>query len=89
MLVCLEQRLEELHATELLSDPELYLLEDMIADFLEVKASVKVVTAEVVRADRSAEKLHRLIVLSEGMAANASFARQVRRKFLRASEEGH
>ena len=78
----LTARLEALHAARLLSDDELFAAEDCVADFLEVKGSVGVVTMDVVYANRAAGKAHKLVVLSEGVAKDAMFARQLRRKFV-------
>ena len=80
----LEARLEALHAAQLISDDELFVLEDCIADFLEAKATfgLELVTAEVASAHRAAGKVHKLVVLSEGVARDPTFARQLRRKFV-------
>ena len=75
-------RLEALHAAQLLSDDELFAAEDSIADFIEAKASCGVVTMEFVNANRALGKAHKLVALSEGMPKDATFARQLRRKFV-------
>ena len=46
----------------------------------EAKAAFEVVTSEVARAKEEVGKLHRLIVLSEGVSKDETFARQARRK---------
>ena len=74
-------RLEALHAAQLLSDEELFALEDCMADFVEAKGTVEVVTADAVNTVRAVGKMHKLISLSEGMPRDAMFARQLRRKF--------
>ena len=74
-------RLETLHATQLLSDEELFALEDCMADFIEAKGTVEVVTVDTVNTVRAAGRMHKLISLSEGMPRDAMFARQLRRKF--------
>ena len=57
-LVVLQQRIEALHQAKLLGDDELYLLEDMVADFLEFKSSVVgVLTPQTIRANENASKL--------------------------------
>ena len=81
-LTALEARLEALHAARLLTDEELFSLEDCLADFFDLKAAYSVVTAEAVAASRGAAKLLKLLVLSEGLAKDATFARQARRKFM-------
>ena len=74
-------RLEALHAAQLLSDEELFALEDCMADFIEAKGTVEVVTADTVNTVGAVGKMHKLISLSEGMPRDAMFARQLRRKF--------
>ena len=55
----------------------------MVADFLEFKSSVVgVLTPQTIRANENASKLLTLIGLSEGMAGDAAFARQCRRKYV-------
>ena len=75
-------RLQAVHAAQLLSDDELFAVEDGIADFLEVKAACGVVTPMIVNTQDAAGKVHKLVVLSRGMVDDAMFARQVRRKFV-------
>ena len=78
-LAALQRRLEALHSAQLLSEEELYTLEDLCADYLALKPSVTVgFTPELISV---AATLSKLISLSEGMAADGSFARQARRKF--------
>lgn len=76
-VAALEARLEAAHASKLLSDDEAMALEDLVADFLEARASlaVDVVTMEVVQ-------VHTLISLSAGLKNDKSFARQATRKFV-------
>ena len=74
-------RLEALHAAQLLSDEELFALEDCMADFIEARAAVDVVTVEAVNANRAIGRVHKLVALGEGMPRDAMFARQLRRKF--------
>jgi len=81
-LTALETRLEAMHAAQLLTDEELFSLEDCLADYFELKATYSVVTAEMLHANADAVKLLKLIVLSEGLAKDAAFARQARRKFM-------
>jgi hypothetical protein len=82
-LAALQARLQALHVAKLLSDDEAYALEDIVADYLELKTSIAgVVTLDAIVANESASKLLKLIGLSEGMAADSAFARQARRKYL-------
>ncbi len=81
-LVALQARIEATHAAKLLSDDELYLLEDLVADYLEIKTAVGIVTLDTLHASESVAKLLKLVGLSEGMVVDSAFARQVRRKFV-------
>ena len=77
----LTARIGRLHSTHALKEDELFAVEDCIADFLEVKSGADVVTIELVNAHHAIGKVHKLILLSEGLVDDAMFARQVRRKF--------
>ena len=67
-IAALQTRLEALHAAKLLADEELFALEDAIAD-----------ADEAVDGD---DRAARMVALSARMASDASFSRQLRRKFL-------
>ena len=88
-LALLQARLESLHSAKLLSDAELYSLEDAVADFVELKASMAgqpitqaMIYAPLARSCCTASKLHKLVNLSASMVGDAAFARQIRRKFV-------
>ena len=83
-LTALQARIEGLHVTKLLTDEELFALEDLIADYVELTMSVtdRVITREMIYAMPAASKLDKLVGLSAAMAGDAAFARQARRKFL-------
>ena len=86
-LAALQARVEGLHATKLLTDEELFALEDLVADYVELTASVTdgVITKDMIYAMPTAgvaSKLDKLVGLSAAMAGDAAFARQVRRKFM-------
>ena len=66
-LPALQARIEALHAAKLLSDDELFSIEDLIADL------------EVGSEDT---RVGQLITLSSRMAGDAAFSRQIRRKVL-------
>ena len=66
-LEALQARLHALHASQLLSDDELFSIEDVIADL------------EVGSDDTRVEQL---ITLSGRMAGDGAFSRQIRRKIL-------
>ena len=85
-LAALQARLESLHAAQLLTDEEYFALEDLCADYLEVQTfAAGVLTQEVVGSNPAygeVAKLAQLIAVSEGLASDAGFARQARRKFV-------
>jgi hypothetical protein len=81
-LSALQARLEALHVANLLSDDELFSLEDLCADFAELQATAGVVTKELLLAVSSAATLQKLVGVSERMASDKAFARQARRKFV-------
>lgn len=83
----LQARLERLHAAKELADEELYALEDIVADYVELKVSMpgQIITEQMVIAlphHSPASKLHKLIGLSAAMVGDHAFARQARRKYL-------
>eukprot|EP01046_Picozoa_sp_COSAG06_P021671 COSAG06_NODE_1639_length_8832_cov_33.453515_10_plen_84_part_00 len=67
---------------------ELYALEDLVADFVEVQALVagETITKRMILHlggnTSAASRLYNLINLSVAMAGDAAFARQARRKFV-------
>ena len=90
-LTALQGRLERMHVAQLLTDDEVCAAEDLCADFWEFQTLVgSVVTRELVHSSpaascpsyTAARKLATLVGLSEGIAADAQFARQLRRKIL-------
>ena len=89
-LTALQARFESLHAAQLLTDEELYASEDLCADYLELLSSVPnggALTEDAIfrgvgESYQAAAKLHKLARLSSGMASDAAFARQLKRKFL-------
>ena len=87
-LATLQARLESMHTAKLLSDGDMYAVEDLISDFLEAEIVMGKITAATVSMFGAAAsemlggKLHKMIGVSEGLASDAAFARQVRRKFV-------
>ena len=81
-LVALQARLEGLHMAKLLSDDELYVFEDMVADFVEHRSEMGIVTLQAIHKNENANKLMKLVAVSESIVADGAFARQARRKFL-------
>jgi hypothetical protein len=81
-LTALQSRLLSLHAAELLADDELSVLEDLCADYLEVVAAVgEAIQADGTKVHSITSQMAKLVALSEGIAADESCARQLRRKF--------
>ena len=86
-LAALQVRIEGLHVTKLLTDDELFAIEDLAADYMELTVSVTdgIITKGMIYAMptvAAASKLDKLVNLSAAMTGDAAFARQVRRKFL-------
>ena len=75
-------RLEALHAAKLLSDDELFAIEDLLMDFAEVRATLGIVTMAAVHTNHLVGKVHKLISVSEAAPRDATLARQLRRKFV-------
>ena len=80
-LEALQTRIEAVHAAQLLSEEERFALEDQLADFVELKALQPVLTREMLHVP-VVGVVCKLVALSEGMANDAVFARQARRKFV-------
>ena len=85
-LVALQARLESLHAAQLLTDEEFFALEDLCGDFIELQGStVGVLSQDLVCSSAAysvAARLAKVVGLSEGLASDAGFARQARRKLV-------
>ena len=67
-IAALQSRVQALHAAQLLTDEELYRIEDVIADGCEV--------------GDGGDRVAQMLALSGRMAAEGAFARQLRRKFV-------
>ena len=75
-LEAVQSRLQALHTAELLTDAELHAAEDVIVDCIEVRAKTPGAPAAVQAVDQALT----MVVLSERLASDAAFARQLRRK---------
>ncbi len=73
----LQTRLDALHQAKLLSDDEIGALEDCIADYIDCRSSLSPAAAEI---GVAAEKVKKMVGLSEGMVKDGMLARQLRRK---------
>ena len=71
-IAALQSRVQALHAAQLLTDEELYRIEDVIADGCEVDDG----------GDGGDDRVAQMLALSERMAAEVAFVRQLRRKFV-------
>jgi hypothetical protein len=84
-LAALQSRIEGMHVAKLLADEELYALEDMIADYVELTMSVTdghVLMIYSLPTVAAASKPDKLVGLSVAMVGDVSFAWQARRKFM-------
>ena len=78
-LECLQERFDALHQAKLLTDDEMFALEDKLADFIECRSSATVAPGE---ADAVADRMRKLVGMCEGVSKDGMLARQLRRKFL-------
>ena len=76
-------------ALVLLAGQELYALEDLIADYVELKTEMagRVITKQMIHSSpglsfTAAGKLQKLVALAQAMNGDAAFARQARKRFL-------
>ena len=77
-LRALGARLQALHEAQLLSQEQLYEMEDAVADAAEILPSAAA-------GDSAVEKVLRMLRLAASIETDAAFARQLRRKFSRGS----
>jgi hypothetical protein len=80
----IQSRLEALHAAQLLSDDEFFVLEDLCADIVELESSLPggQLTMEMVQTNPLATKACKIAALSQRLESDVSFARQLRRKYM-------
>ena len=74
-LAALQSRLQSLHGAKLLTDDELYSLEDAIVDCIEVIPTAGASAPEV-------EKVAKMMLVSAKVPGDVTLARQLRRKFV-------
>jgi hypothetical protein len=86
-LAALQARIEQLHATKLLSDEELFALEDIVADYVELAVTMAdrtIITKDMIHTmPPCVAAASKLVGLSAAIASDAAFARQARRKFMK------
>ena len=75
----LQEWLDALHQAKLLTDDEMFALEDLVADFIECRFSV---TASLGEIGTSTESARKLVGMCEAVSKDSMLARQLRRKFL-------
>lgn len=75
----LQERFGALHEAELLSDAELFALEDKVVDFIEWRSSVPMTSGGI---STAVESVRKLVGICETVSKDAMLARQLRRKFL-------
>jgi hypothetical protein len=74
-----QERLDSLHQAKLLSDDEMFSLEDTLAHFIKCRSSVTVAPGET---GAAADRVRQLVGMCEGVSKDGMFARQLRRNFL-------
>ena len=77
-LEMLQTRLDALHQAKLLTDDEVGVLEDCVADYIGFRSSLNPTVTEI---GVVAEKVKQMVGLSEGIGKDGMLARQLRRKF--------
>ena len=76
----MQSRLESIHAANLISDEELFGLEDFCGDVIELESLVGSLRVEMALANELVAKARKLVALSEKLVSDAAFARQLRRR---------
>ena len=71
----LQSRIQSLYEAKLLTDDELYSLEDAIVDCVEVLPTAGASASEV-------EKIRKMLLVSSKVVSDSTLARQLRRKFV-------
>lgn len=71
-LLALQDRLQQMNASGVIADEDMYACEDVIADACEGMAT----------GGAAPDQLVRMVALSERLAADGPFSRQLRRKFV-------
>lgn len=88
-LAAAQDRLARLFTAELISQDNVHQLEDSVADFIELSASVGPITCEMLSVGSvgtprehfaAAAKVYLIVALSEGISSDAGLARQLNRK---------
>ena len=78
-LELLQTRLDALHQAKLLTEDEIGALEDCVADYIDCCSSLNPAAAEI---GAAAEKVKKMVGLSEAVGKDGMLARQLRRKFV-------
>ena len=72
----LQERFDALHQAKLLSDDEMFALEDKLADFIKCRSSVMAAPGDI---DAAAESVRMLVGMCERLLKDGMLARQLRR----------
>lgn len=75
----LQERLDALHQAKLLTDDEMLVLEDKVADFIGCRLSMMTAPGEI---GAAAESVRKLVGMCEGVTKDRMLARQLRRQVL-------
>ena len=78
-LELLQTRLDALHQAKLLTDEEMGILEDWVADYVDCRSAL---TATAPELSSAAEKVKKMVGLSETIRRDGMLARQLRRKYV-------
>lgn len=78
-LELLQTRLDALHQAKLLTEDEIGALEDCVADYIDCRSSLNPAATEI---GVAAEKVKKMVGLSEAVGKDGMLARQLRRKFV-------
>ena len=75
----LQERFDALHQAKLLTDDEVLVLENKIADFIDRRSSAMVAPADI---GAVAESVRKLVGMCEGVSRDGMLARQLRQRYL-------
>ena len=78
-LELLQTRLDALHQAKLLTDEEMGILEDWVADYVDCRSALTPTAPEL---SSAAEKVKKMVGLSETISRDGMLARQLRRKYV-------
>eukprot|EP01043_Picozoa_sp_COSAG02_P016120 COSAG02_NODE_703_length_18313_cov_58.533652_3_plen_347_part_00 len=80
-LKALQERVGTLQAGERLPEDVAFMIEDLIADYIELESLMSKLTTETAQANRVVANVCKLVALSERIELDQALARQLKRKF--------